>query len=639
MISGQSSESDDVYQTPLEVVEHEDERESVMQPPVHPLPSMQGAFEESIVESTAADETVLPSSGADAEARRQDLLEARQYDDSCNSRWKQRATARYHPLLKLMAQIVFGMHLLQEEQAKSDGEVVKILQTHVNEVDSFLERTSEDFGLAITDIEERIGHLRLPLEHVEVFNSMLEDKDFRTQLLEGNAKIEKIIDRTAKAMNGALADVQHGIQATQELGKYLHESQDRWPMSNASVADVHGAMGGNQQGWLKFLQELQAKGKKLGTSLVQLATLIGEMSRLAAAASRRSIPARRNASPTRSTRSTRSLPVTSSQLRSRFTNSQPPPMPQNTAILNKPLPQAPGMKSHPVPFAQRYEQPRQSPAPSVAPSGRRIVSMPQQAIPPRPKTAGAPRDARQTEGSTADLADFLKRSNPLGSNPNPLRSNPNPLRSNPPGQGISPAPRDMSRGARARSQGAHDLMSAAADAQAAVAKSKGHGAAVIVTGRRGQSRPSSRGGDKALDDGANSRKDSVASSGFARRMSTRMKNFRTSEDNDPSARNPGAIAPTDSAYSSGNEKMTTVPETPQTPRTARSARPPSRLGLFPRVTESAAPNPDLAGVERSASTIGASTRSLASNKPSKSRGLSLRNIFHRRDRSQMSDVR
>jgi len=130
------------------------------------------------------------------------------------------------------------------------------------------------------------------------------------------------------------------------------------------------------------------------------------------------------------------------------------------------------------------------------------------------------------------------------------------------------------------------------------------------------------------------------SSGFARRMSTRVKNFRTSEDNDPSARTLGTIALTDSAYSAGNERMTSVPEIPQTPQTATSAgRPPSRLGLFPRVSEvPASPNP--AGVERSASTIGASTRSVASSsKPSKSRGLSLRNIFDRRDKSQISEVR
>ena len=115
-----------------------------MAPPRHPVASMQGAFEESILESTTPDPR-RQSTDANAEARRQRLLESNHFDDSWTTRWRQPPNSRHHPLAKLIAQIVFDMHLLQQQAAKSDEEVVKILQTHVDEVDNFLEKTTEDF--------------------------------------------------------------------------------------------------------------------------------------------------------------------------------------------------------------------------------------------------------------------------------------------------------------------------------------------------------------------------------------------------------------------------------------------------------------------------------------------------------------
>ncbi|KAK5108628.1 hypothetical protein LTR62_008119 [Meristemomyces frigidus] len=648
MVSAQSSsEGNDEYHSlsapPSQEPAGDDETGSVMEPPIHPLPTMQGAFEESIKESAEDYDTELPFMSSDAQVRRQYLLEAHQYDDSWTSRWKQRATARYHPLLKLMAQIVFGMHLLQQGQAKSNGEVVKILQTHVSEVDTFLERTSEDFGLAIDDIKGRIGHLKLPLEHVDVFNSMLEDKTFRTQLLEGNAKIEKIIERTAKAMGAALTDLDHGLQATKELGTYLRESEGRWPVRDKSVADVHSAMQGNEQGWLQCLAELKAKGQTLGAYLIRLATLIGDMSRLAAAASRRSMPSRWDGSPSRHrdvspSRSTRSLPATSSALRSKFATSKAPPMP----AINKPLPREPLSKTHPVPMAQRFEQPRQSPAPS----SRRVSSMPQEASLPRPKTAGGssksagkPRDARQTDGSTGDLADFLMHSSPLRSNPHgqmpsPLRSQPpipSPLRSNPPDQSFS----------RASVVGQPKPVQTA-EARSAMARSKNHSAAVIQVGRR-DSRATTRSSTQGMDGilHTDARKDSVTSPGLGRRMSTRLKNLRLNEEDEAQSDTTvptTATVPTDSAYSSGTETISITPHL-AAPKTS-TARPTSRLGLFPRVADppAAAPPPEPSITLRKAPTATASiaegqTRSLASSKPSKMSGFSLRNLFSRRDGS------
>ncbi|KAK3071432.1 hypothetical protein LTR53_008636 [Teratosphaeriaceae sp. CCFEE 6253] len=609
----------------------DDDAASAMEPPVHPVRSLQGAFEESIRESTQEDES-SPSVSPDAEARRQQLLEAHQYDDSWTTRWRQRPSARHHPLLKLMAQIVFGMHLLQQGQAKSNEEVVRILQTHVNEVDTFLERTAEDFGLALTDIAEHIRHLRLPMQHLEVFNAMLNDKKFRTQLLDGNDKIEKIIDRTAKAMNAALMDVRKGLQATQELGKYLNSIKDRWPRANSGIAEVLGAMRGNEQGWMRYLQELQRKGDNLGTNLVQLGTVIGEMSRLAAAASRRS--AQQSSRAQSASRSTRSMPV-SPGLRSKFARddaaaAKPVPVPALALALNKPLPREPdaarmttGPKPHPVPFAQRYEQPRQSPQSPPPPNTRRASAMPN-GSPARPRTAGAPRDARMSSGGTNDLAEFLRQSgrSRRGDPAAELPDHVNPLRSHPP-EGA----KTEGRPARARSQGANELMNGAAAGEAAPARTKSHGAAVILTSQGNNSRPSSRGADAA------GRKDSVASTGFARRISHRLKHIPPPIDASRSYRpdltpiapspaptptptttitpapapapvpptNPPSIPRKPLLEDCRSENPWKAPPThppplpptttdPHTDADATPQRPPSRLGLFPRADEPLTPS-------------------------------------------------
>jgi hypothetical protein len=144
------------------IVAHED-----MARPLHPLPSLQGPFEESITDSIEI--PAEDSDAPDAATRRRNLLQANCCDDAAvahGKRYKEKPGHKYHYTVKLMAQIVFGMHLLKENQAKSNEEAVKIMQKHVNEFDEFLERTSEDFELAIKDIDERTRYLRLPLQHM-----------------------------------------------------------------------------------------------------------------------------------------------------------------------------------------------------------------------------------------------------------------------------------------------------------------------------------------------------------------------------------------------------------------------------------------------------------------------------------------
>ena len=260
-------------------------------PPTHPVPTMQGAFEESMKETLEAEESEADNrfSKADSISRRKMLLEQERYERTVAGRWKQKPGEKFHPLWKLVAQISFGMHLLQQGLAKSDEEVIKILQTHVDEVDGFLERTTEDFDLAQGDINERIRYLRLPLEHGEVFDSMLNDRAFRIAIVEGNEKIEHIVDRTAAAMNDALKDVQKGLDGTKELARYLTTLDSTWRDRSEEHSSVYMAMIGNTEGWTRAFFNLQHKGNDLGVTLVQLSGIVSEMQRRAGMASRKNL--------------------------------------------------------------------------------------------------------------------------------------------------------------------------------------------------------------------------------------------------------------------------------------------------------------------------------------------------------------
>lgn len=254
--------------------------------PKHPVPQLQGPFEESMVESIT--ETV-DRARPDPIARRAMLLERPTYERVCAGRWKQKPGERFHPLWKISAQMSFGIHLLAEGLAKSEEDVMAILQTHVDDVDGFLESTTEDFDLAQSDIAERLRYLKLPLEHVEVFDRMLEDRTFRISIVEGNEKIEHIMARTSEATKDALKDVQKGLQATDALGKYLEKVELSWTTRSPEHDAVFTAMVGNVEGWHRAFEDLYQQGTRLGVSLVQLASTVSEMQRRAGVASRKTL--------------------------------------------------------------------------------------------------------------------------------------------------------------------------------------------------------------------------------------------------------------------------------------------------------------------------------------------------------------
>ncbi|KXT10265.1 hypothetical protein AC579_6614 [Pseudocercospora musae] len=526
----------------------DDESEpALMPPPKHPVPSFQGAFEESIVESTQDAHESNSDGDTDAEMRRRRLLEAERYEGVGTS-WKHKPGAKYHPFVKLMAQIVFGLHLLKEGQAKSNQEVVRILQSHVNEVDSFLERTSDDFDLAIKDIEERVRYLKLPMQHMDVFEVMLDEKKFRTELLAGNEKIEKIVEKTGKAMNAAVFDIENGIRSTRELSYYLTTIEGRWPTSNSDIAQVFAAMRGNEQGWDKYLKDLKTKSKNLRHNLATLESTISDISKHAAAASRRNKPQSNTLSPAigHSSKSSAAL----SPLRSKFAKGsavyrKPGPW------LDKPLPrepcagvaasQAANSKPHPVPFDTRYEQPRQRiPTPASRSNANGSGS------PRRPQTATGPSDGRaHARDSMKDLADFLRNSGGLRSHP-------------PDGgkTGRSPAKKPN----RSQSQGGARMMTSSTEKKQ-FRRSRSIGAIPTIQESQRRTIPRKPVGSRTTTSDAKNpkprfnelgRKESTTLGSFSRRLSRRLNNTGQTTYHTP--HRPSVSRPVDSAHTSEKQR-------------------------------------------------------------------------------------
>ena len=265
----------------------EDDDSSLNQPPQHPVPQLQGPFEESMKESLH--ELDNGERKADSVERRRLLLQRDKYERVCAGRWKQRPGEQFHPLWKLSAQLSFGIHLLAQGMAKSEEEVMRILQSHVDDIDGFLERTTEDFELAQRDVDERLLCLRIPMQHLDVFDHMLQDKTFRASIVEGNEVIEHIVERTAEALKDSIKDVQKGIDATGALGKYMNELKHTWTDRSVELDAVYVAMLGNIEGWTGAFNELDARGSRLGTTLVELSELVALMQRKAGIASRQSL--------------------------------------------------------------------------------------------------------------------------------------------------------------------------------------------------------------------------------------------------------------------------------------------------------------------------------------------------------------
>lgn len=187
-----------------------------------------------------------------------------------------------------MAQISFGVYLLINGMANSNAQVLSILQGHIDEVDEFLEMTMEDVKLGISDLQERLQCLQLPMENVEVFEQMLENRKFRLQIVEGNVKIEHILSRSSTAHSQTIRDMAEGVRSTKEFGNYLALNEHApWRQDRPDVIDIYEAMKGNADGWHNAFSALEKEGKVLSGLLVRLSSLVVELDKKAGEISRR----------------------------------------------------------------------------------------------------------------------------------------------------------------------------------------------------------------------------------------------------------------------------------------------------------------------------------------------------------------
>jgi hypothetical protein len=227
---------------------------------------MRAAFEESVIESDGARSSGLES-----------------------SRRGRRRVQQHHRLHKLVAQIAFGLYLLHDGLAKSDSAVVRILQAHINDMDEFLSTTTADFETRSRDITARLGHLQVPLDEnggvADVFDKMLESREFRREMTERNEKVDFVIQRTTVSLQTSLRDVREGLAAVDELAKYLLELKDGWRKIN--LVRVYTAMSHNVAMWFRCCVGLQMKGARLGEKLNQLQSVVHEIERRTGAASRK----------------------------------------------------------------------------------------------------------------------------------------------------------------------------------------------------------------------------------------------------------------------------------------------------------------------------------------------------------------
>ncbi|KAL4889720.1 hypothetical protein BDV59DRAFT_186050 [Aspergillus ambiguus] len=370
--------------------------------PVHPISQLQGPFEESILE-TLEDVKEEWEIIIDAQSRRRDLLENPIYVRLCGRKWRQRHGERYHPFWKVTAQMSFGINLLVKELAKSDAGVLKILQCHVDEMDGFLGRTTEDFLIIQIDVRTRIQYLSLPLENLDVFDEMLEDRNFRISMIDYNDKIEHAISRFTTSIQDTLKDLQKGREAIGALWQYLKQSAvDNAPLSSHLIA-IYNAMLANTEGWNTAFSKLQRKGIALQAALSQLGLAITEMQRRVGIASRKEVV---------SFLHTPSVPQRASSLRQRLLEKGRSIKSPGYPASEKPLPSDPNPLGPPyTPPPPRVREPRrltQKSVPNLRAS-RRLFSRDEQSAPDRTKPADRAEDSLNPIPSVPKLHRRLSR--------------------------------------------------------------------------------------------------------------------------------------------------------------------------------------------------------------------------------------
>jgi hypothetical protein len=247
--------------------------------PTHPIPVMQAAFTESLDEVTHG--AVVPKPNLrelDARARRERLLDQGQDEEPFDSTWRYRPGQRQHEVVKLIAQISFGVYLLLNGMANDQAQVVDILQGHIDEVDQFLEVAFEDLAQAVQDLTSRIDHLQLPMQNMQAFEELLENDTFRAEILDGNAKIHHILARNDIAMKQWDNDIDAGLRCTSAFADWLNSQKGAtWRKERTDMDEIYMAMKHNAEGWLNAFDEMLASTQEINELTIRLMTILAEV--------------------------------------------------------------------------------------------------------------------------------------------------------------------------------------------------------------------------------------------------------------------------------------------------------------------------------------------------------------------------
>jgi hypothetical protein len=301
--------------------EHEDEASFIQQEDEVDIsnllaipPSMQAAFDESIHDSNvrlvdnraSSDDEDDAASGEDPLDR---LIARRFLANAYDPSGSTPQMGKHHPLLKLVAQIIFGLQLLCHKQARSAAEAIRILENHVRSIDHYLHRTREDVVRANAIASKRIPHFQRELLQlsVSVKTAAVNDSDqTQKEMLEWETKIRDIVRKTTAFKNTISSDLDTCEDVLMQLRDYLDSvmsseaakwlfppasatrgSGDLSPDSDklqrkmddnpeepdvplAHIVEVFTGMRTNEEGWLRASHEFAGKLVPLEYHIQQL---------------------------------------------------------------------------------------------------------------------------------------------------------------------------------------------------------------------------------------------------------------------------------------------------------------------------------------------------------------------------------
>ncbi|KAK5992473.1 hypothetical protein PT974_05880 [Cladobotryum mycophilum] len=281
----------DHYDSTTDLHEEEPDTDSAPQHeiPIHPIPNLQAAFAESLLEVTTFVAVEKPKLRLlDAPARREALLSQGKNDAPFDAAWRLRPGQTHHEVAKLISQISFGVYLLLDGNANSNVQVVDILQGHIDEVDEFLEVALEDLAEAEKDVTQQIENLVASMSNMRNFEQLLEDRKYRAEILEGNQNIEHILARTNAAMRQWEDDVEAGLQASAVFIKWLNEHREgSWRAEQPDLLEIFDAMNGNAEGWLLAFERMSDSAQDMTSLVIRLMSIISEIEKKAGEVSRR----------------------------------------------------------------------------------------------------------------------------------------------------------------------------------------------------------------------------------------------------------------------------------------------------------------------------------------------------------------